>query len=128
MAQNIAARAYQLRDERFDTTLLLATEAHRLATEVQPGKTPAGHVRDLVTAAYYNPASSPISMASNSPMNAVAFSHDGKLVATGDFDGKVGAMGCAEASREGEVPKSTFRFGEQCLRAIAFSADGRSWL
>ena len=120
MAQNIAARAYQLRDERFDTALLLATEAQRLATEALPGKLLPDAFGTLLTTAYYNPRLL-THLHWNSPVNAVAFSHDGKLVATGDFDGNV-VLWDAERHR---IIETLPGLANDAVRAIAFSTDGR---
>ena len=59
-------------------------------------------------------------------MNAVAFSQDGKLVATGDFDGNV-VLWDAQTHRVIEkFPKpENLGLADDAVRAIAFSTDGR---
>jgi WD40 repeat protein len=118
-AQSIAARAYQLRDERLDTALLLATEAQRLRNLPDTFGT-------LLTAAYYNPRLLTY-LLGNSPVNAVAFSHDETRVATGDFGGFVVLW---DTKKHCVIEKFSKSGKLSCLandavRAIAFSADGR---
>jgi WD40 repeat protein len=122
-AQRIAARAYQLLDERLDTALLLATEAQRRSNQPDTFGT-------LVTAAYYNPRLTTflrISPKPNlevlpTPILAVAFNNDGKRVATGDFAGRV-VLWDAETYHQSEDLGKLFRGG--AARGIAFSPNGR---
>jgi WD40 repeat protein len=123
-AQRIAARAYQLLDERLDTALLLAIEAHRRSDQPDTFGT-------LVTAAYYNPRLTTylgISPKPNlnvlpPPINAVAFNNNGKRVATGDFAGRV-VLWDVETYQQSE-DLGPLVAGGGAVRAIAFSPDGR---
>jgi len=122
-AQRIAARAYQLLDERLDTALLLAIEAHRRSDQPDTFGT-------LVTAAYYNPRLTAYLRISPKPnlnllppqVNAVTFNKNGKRVATGDFDGRV-VLWDAETHQQSEDLGRLVAHG--AVRAIAFSPDGR---
>ena len=117
-AQSIAARAYQLLDERLDTALLLATEAQRSSNQPDTFGT-------LITAAYYNPRLLTY-LLGTSPVNAVAFGHDGKQVAAGDFDGRVVLWDVN--TPDTKTPRQSKDLGKvvkNAVRAIAFSPDGR---
>ena len=124
---SIAARAYQLRDERLDTALLLATEAENLATQEKRDNLLPDPFGTLMTMAYYNPRLRTFLNGGKSPVNAVAFSPDGKQVATGDYTGDV-ALWDVEThqviERHLKSDDST-RLADGAVRAITFSADGR---
>ena len=124
-AQSIAARTYLLLGNRLDTALLLATEAQKLATQAQPGIILPDTIGTLLTGAYYNRRLLTY-LHGASPVNAVAFSQDGKQVATGDFDGNV-VLWDAQTHRVIEkFPKSeNLGLANKAVRAIAFSTDGR---
>ena len=124
-AQSIAARTYLLLGDRLDTALLLATEAQKLATQAQPGILLPDTIGTLLTGAYYNRRLLTY-LHGASPVNAVAFSQDGKQVATGDFDGNI-VLWDAQTHRVIEkFPKSeNLGLANDAVRAIAFSTDGR---
>jgi WD40 repeat protein len=121
-AQRIAARAYQLLDERLDTALVLATEAQRRSDQ-------ADTLGTLITAAYYNPRLTTYLRISPEPnlkvlpksINAVAFNDNGKQVATGDFAGRV-VLWDAKTHQQSE---DLGKFVEDVVRAIVFSPNGR---
>jgi WD40 repeat protein len=117
-AQSIAARTYLLLGDRLDTALLLATEAQKRATHAQPGILLPDTIGTLLTGAYYNRRLLTY-LHGASPVNAVAFSQDGKLVATGDFDGNV-VLWDAQTHRMVE----NLGLANGAVRAIAFSTDG----
>ena len=112
-ARSIASRALQLRDDRLDVSLLLATEAQRRSDLPDTRGS-------LLTTAYANPRLSSYLNGSLSPIYAVAFSHDGAKVATGDFDGLV-TIWDAKTRR---VIESLPKFVQDAVRTIAFSPDG----
>ena len=124
-AQSIAARTYLLLGDRLDTALLLATEAQKLATQAQPGILLPDTIGTLLTGAYYNRRLLTY-LHGASPVNAVAFSHDGKQVATGDFDGNVVLWDAVTHRVIEKFPKSeNLGLANDAVRAIAFSTDGR---
>jgi WD40 repeat protein/energy-coupling factor transporter ATP-binding protein EcfA2 len=125
-AQSIAARTYLLLGDKLDTALLLATEAQKLATQAQPGILLPDTIGTLLTGAYYNRRLLTY-LHGASPVSAVAFSQDGKQVATGDFDGKVVLWDAQKPHQViKEFPKSeNSGLANDAVRAIAFSADGR---
>ena len=113
-ARSIAAQAYQFREERLDTALLLATEAQRLADLPETRGV-------LISTAFHNPRLKTYLHGSLSPVSAVGFSADGAVLAAGDFDGSI-VLWDAKTRR----PFEQFRGTEKdAVRAIAFSADGK---
>jgi WD40 repeat protein len=124
-AQSIAARTYLLLGDRLDTALLLATEAQELATKAQPGILLPDTIGTLLTGAYYNRRLLTY-LHGTSPANAVAFSQDGKQVATGDFDGNVVLWDALTHQVIEKFPKSeNLGLANDAVRALAFSTDGR---
>ncbi len=126
-AASIAARAYQLRDERLDTALLLATEARSARDQSAARQNSSRHVWDADHGSVNNPRLLTYLHGWSSPINAVAFSYDGKQVATGDYSGNLALWDAQTHQVIEKFPKSD---GSTCLadgavRAIAFSTDGR---
>ena len=113
-AQSMASRAMQLREDRLDLALLLSTEAQRMSD--QPDTRGS-----LLASAYQNPRLKTYLNGPESPVGAVAFSDDGKQVATGDYDGNV-MMWDAETHR---ILKRWPKLATDAVRVIAFSEDGR---
>lgn len=111
-ARSMAARAMQLRDDRLDISMLLATEAYRLRD--QPDTRGA-----LLTTAYHNPRLTTYLHGSMSQIGAVAFSHDGTRLATGDYKGNVALWDAATHQVVERLPA----FVGDAVRTIAFSAD-----
>jgi WD40 repeat protein len=83
-ARSIAFRALQLADERLDSALLLAAKAEGISDLVDDRAS-------LLTVAYSNPRLITFlhdSQMGSSAVGATAFSPDGALVATGDYNGR----------------------------------------
>ena len=133
-ARSIAAQAHQLMDDRLDVALILATEAQRMSD--LPDTRGA-----LLTAAYFNPRlitslqDPGMTTRSTSPINTLAFSADGLMLATGGFNSRVVLWKMGKGERGDDFLPAT-ELGAQrrrevfdglvgdTVRAIAFSADG----
>lgn len=86
-ARSTSLRALALLDEQPDLALIFASEAEQRVSEADPNKSEV--LGALFSAALYNPRLRKFLHGHPKPVGAVACSPDGKLLATGDYDGKL---------------------------------------
>ena len=113
-ARSMAAHALQIQGESLDAALLLATEAQKLSD--LPG------IRgSLLTTAFFNPRLLSFLQGSAKSVGAIAFNHDGTVVATGGYDGVI-VLWDVKERRPVEVIRDLVH---DAVRGIAFSGDGK---
>ena len=114
-ARGLAARAVALLDEQLDLALLLAYKAAEIAPDVPEVAS------SLLTAVVHNPRLIAFHHGHDGPVSSAAFSPDGRLLATGDFNGRLILWDV----QTGAALRVTKKFVSDAIRSIAFSPDGK---
>jgi conflict system STAND superfamily ATPase/WD40 domain-containing protein len=115
-ARGLAARAVALLDEQLDLGLLLAYRAAEMAPDVSE------IASSLFAAVLHNPRLLTFLHGHSDPVSSVAFSPDGKVLASGDFTGRV----ILSEAETGRTIRVTPKFVRDAIRSIAFSPDGKT--
>ncbi len=113
-ARGLSSLAYRLFDERLDLAVLLAYEAWQKADLPETRST-------VLAALLVNPRLTTFLHGHQSPVGALAFSPDGKLLAAGDFSSRIVLWDVEKRRPARALPK----FFNDAVRAIAFSSDGK---
>ena len=115
-ARGLALQAVALLDKQLDLALLLAYKASEIAPDVPEVAS------SLFTTVVHNPRLLGFRHGHNEPVSSVAFSPDGRLLATGDFSG---ALLLSDA-QTGDTVRVIPKFVKDAIRSIAFSPDDKT--
>jgi WD40 repeat protein len=128
--RNLAASSMKFKDRKLDLTLLLSLEANRIADEINP-KTPlqveakARLLAEAKGALLGGLVSSPhlrrFLHGHTKSVRSVAFSPDGKILASGDMDGKLILWDLSGFP----LGPPLLSQGENMIYSVAFSPDGK---